>query len=129
MIQLLLDIHHVAIIASDYEKSRHFYTKILELPILNEEYREERASYKLDLKVGNTQIELFSFPSPPERVNNPEAAGLRHLCFKVKYVEKTVEWLKEKGVQCEEIRVDASSGKQYTFFKDPDELPLELYEI
>lgn len=125
---MLESIHHVAIIASDYEKSKHFYTTILELPIIEETYRKDKDSYKLDLKIGESQIELFSFPNPPERINNPEARGLRHLCFGVKNVKKTVEWLKEKKVACEEVRMDPVTGNPFTFFKDPDGLPLELYE-
>lgn len=126
---MLKTIHHVAIIASDYEKSKHFYTSILELPLIREVYREEKKSYKCDLKLGGSQIELFSFPSPPARVNNPEARGLRHLCFGVEDILKAVQWLENKGVDCEEIRVDPTTGKNFTFFKDPDNLPLELYEL
>lgn len=125
----LLDfIHHAAIIASDYEKSKHFYTELLGLEIIRENYREERDSYKLDLKIGNSEIELFSFPNPPKRVDSPEAAGLRHLCFAVADVEKTTEILNRRGVETEPIRTDGYTGKRYTFFKDPDGLPLELYE-
>lgn len=125
---MLEQIHHAAIIASNYEQSKKFYTEILGFAIINEVYRDERNSYKLDLKVGNSQIELFSFPDPPKRINNPEAAGLRHLCFAVGDVEQTVQWLSEKGVEVEPIRVDEGTGKKYTFFNDPDGLPLELYE-
>lgn len=122
-------IHHVAIIVSNYEKSKNFYTNILGFEILKETYRKERDSYKLDLKVnGVYQIELFSFPNPPERVNNPEARGLRHLAFEVENIEKEVEKLLNNGVQCENIRIDEITGKKFTFFKDPDGLPLELYE-
>ena len=121
-------IHHVAIIASDYEKSKHFYSELLGFPIINEVYRKERESYKCDLKVGESQIELFSFPSPPKRLNQPEAAGLRHLCFGVTDVEQTVKDLDRKGIKCEEIRIDPYTEKSYTFFKDPDGLPLEVYE-
>ncbi len=122
-------IHHVAIICSDYQKSKHFYTEILGFKILNEAYRKERDSYKLDLKVGDKyQIELFSFPSPPKRVSRPEAAGLRHLAFEVRDIEKTIEELKAKGVEVESVRVDEYTGKKFTFFADPDGLPLEIYE-
>lgn len=121
-------IHHVAIILSDYEKSKHFYTEILGFEILSEEYRKERQSYKLDLKVGNSQIELFSFPNVPKRMDNPEAAGLRHLCFAVDHITQAVIELEKKGVTLEKIREDANTLKKYTFFKDPDGLPLELYE-
>lgn len=122
-------IHHVAIIASDYKKSKHFYTEILGLEILDENYRSDRDSYKLDLRIGDQQIELFSFPNPPKRVDSPEAAGLRHLSFAVKDVNDSASALKESGIETEPIRVDEHTGKKYTFFKDPDGLPLELYEI
>lgn len=126
--RLLDSIHHAAIIASDYEKSKHFYTELLGLEIIRENYRKERDSYKLDLRIGNSEIELFSFPNPPKRVDSPEAAGLRHLCFAVMDVEKAAETLNSRGVETEPIRTDAYTGKKYTFFKDPDGLPLELYE-
>ncbi|API88860.1 hypothetical protein BKP56_05985 [Marinilactibacillus sp. 15R] len=125
---MLKRIHHTAIIASDYEKSKEFYTEILELKVINETYREERKSYKLDLAIGSAQIELFSFPDPPKRPSMPEARGLRHLCFEVNDIEKAVSWLGKKGVEVEPIRVDPITDKRFTFFKDPDDLPLELYE-
>ena len=122
-------IHHVAIIASDYEKSKRFYVEVLGFKIVKETYREERNSYKLDLEInGDYQIELFSFKNPPKRVTNPEARGLRHLAFEVKNIDKEVKKLADIGVVCEEIRIDEITGKRFTFFKDPDELPLELYE-
>ena len=122
-------IHHVAIICSDYEKSKQFYVEILGFSILKETFRKERNSYKLDLRVGdNDQIELFSFPNPPRRVNNPEACGLRHLAFAVENLEEMVSNLKSQGVVVEEIRLDEMTGKRFTFFKDPDDLPLEIYE-
>ncbi|MEX1112004.1 MAG: VOC family protein [Candidatus Andersenbacteria bacterium] len=122
-------IHHIAIICSDYQKSKHFYTKILGLSVLNETYRAERDSYKLDLKVGELyQIELFSFPSPPIRTSNPEAAGLRHLAFEVDNVERVVSHIIDAGIAVEDIRVDEHTGKKFTFFADPDGLPLEIYE-
>lgn len=121
-------IHHIAIIASDYEKSKRFYTEILELPIIRENYRKERDSYKLDLQLGDSEIELFSFPNPTERPTSPEAAGLRHLCFYTSDVEMAVKKLEEKGVPCEPIRVDEYTHKKFTFFRDPDGLPLELHE-
>ncbi len=122
-------IHHVAIICSDYEKSKNFYVDILGFSIIKETYRKERNSYKLDLKVGETdQIELFSFPNPPQRVSNPEACGLRHLAFEVRDIHESVAQLKAKGIQVEEIRIDEITGKKFTFFKDPDNLPLEFYE-
>lgn len=122
-------IHHVAVICSDYEKSKKFYTEILGFEIEKETYRAERNSYKLDLKVGGIyQIELFSFPNPPERVNRPEARGLRHLSFEVDDIEETVRYLTEKGVVTEPVRTDEITGKRFTFFTDPDKLPLEIYE-
>ncbi|HAX71910.1 MAG TPA: VOC family protein [Firmicutes bacterium] len=121
-------IHHVAIIASNYETSKHFYVNVLGLEMINEVYREERDSYKLDLKLGDSQIELFSFPTPPMRPTNPEARGLRHLCFEVDHIETAVKELELHGIEVEPIRVDEYTLKRYTFFKDPDDLPLELYE-
>lgn len=122
-------IHHVAIICSDYEKSKEFYTEVLGLKQKNEVYRKERDSYKLDLEVnGQYQIELFSFPKTPERPSFPEAAGLRHLAFEVENIEEAVEELVRKGVEVELIRVDEFTDKKFTFFADPDGLPIELYE-
>lgn len=126
---MVLDtIHHVAIIASDYEKSRKFYVEQLELPVLRENYRADRDDYKLDLKVGNIELEIFGVKNPPKRVTNPEACGLRHLAFKVENIEEAVKWLHEKGIQTEEIRYDVFTNKRMTFFRDPDDLPLELHE-
>ena len=122
-------IHHIAIICSDYEISKHFYTKILGFNIIQEVYRKERKSYKLDLQLpGYARIELFSFESPPKRVSSPEACGLRHLAFRVDNIASVLKYLEENGIQCEPIRIDEYTGKRYTFFKDPDDLPLELYE-
>ncbi len=123
-------IHHVAIICSDYEQSKKFYVEVLGFEIIQETYRKERNSYKLDLNVGSSgvQIELFSFPNPPKRVNRPEACGLRHLAFVVENLDRSVEQLKAKNIAVEEIRVDEITGKRFTFFADPDGLPLELYE-
>lgn len=122
-------LHHVAIIASDYPRSKHFYVEVLGLQVLAEAYREARDSWKLDLRVDDTtQIELFSFPSPPARVSRPEAAGLRHLAFRVDDIDAAVDHLTSHGVLCEAIRVDEYTGKRFTFFADPDDLPLELYE-
>ncbi len=122
-------IHHVAIICSDYNRSKNFYVEVLGFPIIQETFRAERNSYKLDLKVAeNTQIELFSFPNPPERPSKPESCGLRHLAFQVDDVEETVFYLKSKGLEVENIRIDEITGKKFTFFKDPDNLPLEIYE-
>lgn len=120
-------IHHVAIIASDYEKSKDFYTNILGLEIIRENYRKKRDSYKLDLKIGESEIELFSFPNPPKRPTTPEARGLRHLCFSVNDIEQVVEELNQKNVETEAIRTDEFTGALYTFFQDPDGLPIELY--
>jgi glyoxylase I family protein len=122
-------IHHVAIICSDYQKSKAFYTQILGLPIIEETYRAERNSYKLDLAIGEqAQIELFSFPDPPQRPSRPEAQGLRHLAFEVENIDVCVQDLQRWQVAVEPIRVDALTGKRFTFFSDPDGLPLELYE-
>ncbi|MGF7214237.1 glyoxylase I family protein [Spirosoma lacussanchae] len=123
-------LHHVAIICSDYERSKHFYTQILGLTAVGEVFREERQSYKLDLAVnGHYQIELFSFPDPPRRPSRPEALGLRHLAFAVADLDAAVAHLTEHSVSTEPIRVDAQTGRRFTFFADPDELPLELYEV
>ncbi|AOC92790.1 VOC family protein [Bacillus amyloliquefaciens] len=126
---MLKSIHHIAIICSDYEKSKAFYTETLGFGIIKETYRKERGSYKLDLALdGAYVIELFSFPDPPERPTRPEAAGLRHLAFTVNDLEAAVRELKEKGIETEPIRTDPLTGKRFTFFFDPDKLPLELYE-
>jgi glyoxylase I family protein len=122
-------IHHVAIICSDYTRSKHFYTQILGFSIINEAYREHRQSFKLDLQVdAQCQIELFSFPTPPARPSTPEACGLRHLAFKVSDLDASIAYLHEQGVATEPIRVDEFTGRRFTFFKDPDDLPLELYQ-
>jgi glyoxylase I family protein len=123
-------IHHIAIICSNYERSKHFYTQILGFPILQETFRIERQSYKLDLQVGESgQIELFSFPDPPPRPSYPEACGLRHLAFAVNDIAATIQHLKNYQVNVQPLRVDELTGKQFAFFCDPDGLPLELYEI
>ncbi|MGF1685139.1 VOC family protein [Photobacterium japonica] len=125
----LESIHHVAIICSDYPRSKAFYTEVLGLKVIAETYREHRQSYKLDLALPNgNQIELFSFPEPPKRVSQPEAQGLRHLAFVVKSVPASAEYLQAHGIEVEPIRTDDLTGKQFTFFSDPDGLPLELYE-
>lgn len=122
-------LHHIAIICSDYEKSKNFYVTVLGLEIVKETYRKARKSYKLDLALnGNYIIELFSFPNPPKRISRPEAQGLRHLAFEVINMEQAISYLSSKGVQTEPIRIDELTGKKFTFFNDPDELPLELYE-
>ncbi len=123
-------IHHVAIICSDYRRSKQFYCDVLGLKVVAEHYRAERDSYKLDLALPDgSQIELFSFPSPPPRINSPEARGLRHLAFRVDSVEVCCDYLNQKGIDVEPIRVDELTGKTFTFFKDPDALPLEIYEV
>ena len=123
-------IHHIAIICSDYQISKQFYTNVLGFEVEREVFREARNSWKLDLKVaGKYQIELFSFPSPAPRPSRPEAAGLRHLAFEVNDLEEAILFLSAKNVQTEPIRVDEFTGKRFTFFADPDGLPLELYEV
>jgi len=125
----LIDVHHVAIICSDYERSKKFYTEVLGLEILQEIYRAERDSFKLDLGLnGKYILELFSFPDPPKRVSRPEAVGLRHLAFSVLDLEKSIFELSTFGVSAELIRVDDTTGKRFTFFEDPDGLPIEFYE-
>ena len=122
-------IHHIAIICSDYQKSKYFYTNILGFDISNETYREARDSYKLDLSLnGRYTIELFSFPNTPRRPSRPESCGLRHLAVSVRNIDVAIAALADKGVACEPIRKDEITGKKFTFFSDPDHLPLELYE-
>jgi glyoxylase I family protein len=127
---MLKAIHHIAIICADYERSKRFYTEVLGLKIIREVYRLERRSYKLDLSLnGHYVIELFSFPDPPARVSGPEAVGLRHLAFSVNNIEQVVAHLKTHNVTPEPIRTDPYTGRRFTFFTDPDGLPLELYEV
>ncbi|WP_430405965.1 SMU1112c/YaeR family gloxylase I-like metalloprotein [Fluviicola sp.] len=127
---MLKSIHHIAIICSDYERSKRFYTEVLGFEILAENYRAERDSYKLDLILNGVYcIELFSFPDPPNRPSRPEASGLRHLAFSVENIEDSIKELSSKQVLCEPIRVDEFTGKRFTFFADPDGLPIELVEI
>ena len=122
-------IHHIAIICSNYQVSKDFYVNKLGLKVLAEVFRAERNSYKLDLAVNELyQIELFSFPNPPARPSRPEALGLRHLAFEVDDIESIVKDLSLKGIQTEQVRVDEFTGKKFTFFTDPDGLPLELYQ-
>ncbi|MCL6584973.1 MAG: VOC family protein [Anoxybacillus sp.] len=121
-------LHHIAIICSNYEQSKHFYTNVLGFRILHEQYRAERKSYKLDLRAGDVQIELFSFEHPPKRPSEPEACGLRHIAFSVANIDEAVAHLQKHGVAVEPIRIDPITGKRFTFFRDPDDLPLELYE-
>lgn len=125
-----MKLHHIAIICSDYEVSKNFYTEILGLNIIREVYRADRESYKLDLAIGNDYvIELFSFPNPPKRPSFPEACGLRHLAFSVENVAEKREELLQKGIFCEAIRVDEYTQKAFFFTQDPDGLPLEFYTI
>jgi glyoxylase I family protein len=127
--QMLSAVHHIAIICSDYPKTKKFYTDILGLRVLAEHYREDRDSYKLDLALGEQYIiEVFSFPNPPKRVSQPEACGLRHLAFAVKDIVAEMDALEAKGVQCQPLRVDPFTAKRFTFFEDPDNLPIEFYE-
>ncbi|WP_215403824.1 SMU1112c/YaeR family gloxylase I-like metalloprotein [Vibrio gigantis] len=127
---MLKGIHHAAIICSNYKVSKRFYTEVLQLEVIAENYREARQSYKLDLALPNgAQIELFSFPDAPERPSFPEAQGLRHLAFCVDDVQQVKSYLEGQGIDVEPIRADEFTGKSFTFFADPDGLPLELYEI
>ena len=121
-------IHHIAIIVSNYEKSKDFYVNKLGFQILRENYREERGDYKLDLKLGECELEIFSGKNNPKRPSYPESCGLRHLAFKVDDIEKEVEELKALGIEVEPIRLDEITNKRMTFFQDPDGLPLELHE-
>ena len=121
-------IHHVAIIVSDYQKSRDFYVNRLGFEVIRENYRKERDDYKLDLKLGDCELEIFGIQKSPARPSYPEACGLRHLAFRVKDIDEAVNWLKELGIETEPVRVDPFTEKRMTFFKDPDGLPLELHE-
>lgn len=126
---LLPAIHHVALICSDYARSKAFYTETLGFRVIREVYRKERDSWKLDLEVSpGVSLELFSFPSPPPRPSRPEAQGLRHLAFAVPDIDVVIATLRERGVSCEPVRVDEYTGRRFTFFADPDDLPIELYE-
>ena len=123
-------IHHIAIICSDYETSKKFYTEILGFKVKNEVFRKERESFKCDLLVNNHyQIELFSFPNPPARTSRPEACGLRHIAFAVESIEGTVQYLCTNNIVTEPIRIDEFTGKKFTFISDPDDLPIEFYEL
>ena len=126
----LYSVHHIAIICSDYARSKAFYTEDLGLQVIREVYRVERDSYKLDLALNDEYvIELFSFPKPPARPSRPESSGLRHLAFQVNNLDFTVQELTKKGIISEPIRIDEFTGKRFTFIADPDDLPLEFYEI
>lgn len=123
-------IHHVAIICSDYERSKKFYVEVLGCDVVAEHYRENRQSHKLDLALnGQYCIELFSFVQPPVRTSRPEARGLRHLAFAVADLDESIRWLNDNNVTTEAVRVDEYTGKRFTFFADPDDLPLEIYEL
>ena len=127
---MTFEFHHVAIIVSDYEISKRFYTETLGLEVICETYRQARQSWKLDLKLdGGGQLEVFSFPQTPNRPSQPEACGLRHLAFRVRHLGSTIDRLRERGVVIEPVRIDENTGCQFTFFADPDGLPIELYEI
>lgn len=122
-------IHHVAIIVSDYERSREFYVNKLGFPVVRENYRPDKKDWKLDLRVNDTtELELFAPENPPKRPAYPEACGLRHLAFRVENIEQTIEELEKLGIACEPLRTDTFTGKKMTFFFDPDNLPLELHE-
>ena len=121
-------IHHIAIIGTDYNKSKTFYVDTLGFEIVRENYRPNKQDYKIDLKCGDSEIELFIVKNAPIRISNPEASGLRHLVFKVDSVSKTVAELKKKGIECEPIRMDEFTHKAMTFFRDPDNLPIEIHE-
>ena len=121
-------IHHVALIASDYDKSKHFYVDLLGFEIIRENFREERDDYKLDLALGDCELELFGIKNSPPRPSYPEACGLRHLAFKIENIEEAVRELNKKGIETEPVRLDTFTGKKMTFFQDPDGLPLELHE-
>lgn len=126
---MLKAIHHAAIICADYDRSKRFYTEVLGLSVVAENYREQRRSYKLDLRLADgSQIELFSFPDAPQRPSYPEARGLRHLAFAVDDIDACKAYLEGQGVAVEPIRIDEHTQRRFTFFADPDGLPLELYE-
>jgi glyoxylase I family protein len=126
----ITQVHHIAIICSDYARSKAFYTEVLGFDILQEVYRETRDSYKLDLALnGQYIIELFSFPNPPVRPSRPEACGMRHLAFQVEDLDLVVQEINAQNLAIEPIRVDEFTGKRFTFMADPDDLPIELYEI
>lgn len=125
----LARIHHVAVICSDYARSKRFYTEVLGLRIVTETHRATRQSFKLDLALPDgSQIELFSFPDPPKRPSHPEARGLRHLAFEVPDLDACLRDLQRRGVAVEPVRVDELTHRRFTFFADPDDLPIELYE-
>lgn len=129
-LEMVFEFHHVAIIVSDYEASKIFYTETLGLEVILETYREARQSWKLDLRLqGKGQLEIFSFPHTPERPSKPEACGLRHLAFRVVDLDEAVRELSSKGVAIEPVRIDENTGSRFMFFADPDGLPIEMYEV
>ena len=121
-------IHHVAIIVSDYQKSREFYVDKLGFEVVRENYRPARDDWKLDLRLGDCELEIFGMKNRPPRPTTPEACGLRHLAFNVEEIEPVIEWLNSMGIETEPVRMDEFTNKKMTFFKDPDGLPLELHE-
>jgi len=124
-----MQLHHIAIIASDYERSKSFYIEVLQFSILHEAFREDTQSFKLDLRnKSGVQLELFYFPHPPKRLTRPEACGLRHLAFRVENLDSEIQRLLMLGIETEPVRIDPYTYKRFTFFSDPDGLPLELYE-
>ena len=125
---LFHQLHHIAIIASDYQRAREFYVEKLGFPVLRENFREDRGDWKIDLQFGDGELELFVIPNAPPRPNYPEALGLRHLAFRVDDVDAAVQELAERGIDCEPVRLDPYSQRRFTFFHDPDGLPLELHE-
>ena len=124
----LSKVHHVAIIGSDYQKSRHFYVDLLGFQVIRENFREQRGDYKIDLQLDDLELELFIIPDCPKRPSYPEAYGLRHLAFHVESVEEMVKELAERGIETEPVRIDPYTNKKMTFFSDPDGLPLEIHE-
>ena len=125
---MLNAIHHVAILVKDYQRSRHFYVDLLGFRVIRENWRPEKQDWKLDLAVGELELEIFSAPGAPERPTRPEALGLRHLAFRVQSVAETAAELNALGIETEPIRIDEFSNRPFTFFRDPDGLPLELHE-
>ena len=120
--------HHIAVIASDWEQAREFYVNKLGFELIREAYRPAIGDYLRMLRLGETTIEIFIKPENPERVNNPEAKGLRHLAFRVDNAEEAAAWLNSRGIATEPIRADLGNGGKFTFFRDPDGLPLEIHE-
>ena len=120
--------HHIAIICSDWAQAKEFYVDKLGFELIREVYRPEIGDYLWMLRQGDTTLELFIKPNYPERVNNPEAKGLRHLAFHVEDIEPAVAWLNSLGIETEPVREDKVNGGRFTFFKDPDGLPLEIHE-